>query len=251
MASVSFDQSVDLPARAEMPTRAAPIDLKVVDRSSGTFSGAETGFGFQANDIYNSNLPRLNSHQIQFLEDHFAKNARPNTNAKKQIAQELNLSLSRVNVRPLTWNYLEHWLNPQNWYQNRRAKARHQAPKYEPLPSDAASTLDFPGYHSDQELFRRQLPNVKPERLVSGLHNYCIRILDLIRQSPTKLSSSFKDLDRDLVDEQLGRLFLWGQGFNTEKLDDALDQSTELRELVLESLCEIGNLLIHSRWHKS
>lgn len=69
----------------------------------------------------------------------------------------------------------------------------------------------------------------------------------MFRQSPAALSSSFKDSDRDIVDEQVGRLFLWGQGFNPEKLEDALDQSKELREIALESLCEIGKLIIRGR----
>lgn len=69
----------------------------------------------------------------------------------------------------------------------------------------------------------------------------------MFHRCPAAFSSAFKNLDRDLVDEQLGQLFLWGQGFNLEGLEEALDQSTELREMVLESLCEIGKLLIHSR----
>lgn len=99
----------------------------------------------------------------------------------------------------------------------------------------------------DEEVFRRHFPKIKDERLVSDLHICCIRVLYECRQSPAVISSSFKDLDCDLVDEQLGRLFLWGQGFKPEKLEDALDQSNELREMVLESLCEIGKLIIQGR----
>lgn len=96
----------------------------------------------------------------------------------------------------------------------------------------------------DEEVFP---PNIKAERLVSDLHICCIQTLYEFRQSPAAMSTSFKDLDCDLVDEQLGRLFLWGQGFEPEKLEDALDQSKELREMVLECLCEIGKLIIHGR----
>lgn len=99
----------------------------------------------------------------------------------------------------------------------------------------------------DEGVFRSHFPNIKGERLVSDLHICCIRILHEFRQTSAATSSSFKDLDYELVDEQRGRLFLWGQGFEPGKLEDAFDQSNELREMVLESLCEIGKLIIHGR----
>lgn len=90
-------------------------------------------------------------------------------------------------------------------------------------------------------------PKIKDQRLVTDLHVCCLCVFDMFRQLPAAFSFSFKDSDRDIVDEQVGRLFLWGQGFNPEKLEDALDQSKELREIVLESLCEIGKLIIPRR----
>ena len=115
------------------------------------------------------------------------------------------------------------------------------------LPIDAASILDTSGHPVDEEVSTRHFPNIKDERLVSDLHFCCIQVLYECRQSIAAKSSSFKDLDCDLLDEQLGRLFLWGQGFEAEELEDALDQSNELREMVLGSLCEVGKLIIHGR----
>ncbi|MCJ1426287.1 hypothetical protein MMC29_004190 [Sticta canariensis] len=210
----SFDQNVNLLAPSHLKSSRVPQNLSI---RSDT----------EDNETDTSTASRLSSDQIRVLEDHFQKEPKPGTEVKKRLAEQLKLSLSRVN----------------NWYQNRRAKASHQKSKL--VPIDAASILDTSGYHVDEEVFPRHFPNIKGERLVSDLHLCCIQVLHECRQSPAAISPSFKDLDHDLLDEQLGRLFLWGQGFEPEKLEDALDQSNELREMVLESLCKVGKLIIH------
>lgn len=116
--------------------------------------------------------------------------------------------------------------------------------KYEP---DADDTSDIFASHIGEEVAPRQFPDIKDQTLVSDLNICCIRIFGMFRQIPAAFSSSFQDLDDDSIDEQLGRLFLWGQGFDPEELEVALDESKEMREMVLESLCEIGKLLIRSR----
>ncbi|KAL9007167.1 MAG: hypothetical protein Q9188_000101 [Gyalolechia gomerana] len=88
-----------------------------------------------------STRPRLTQEQIAVLEDNFKSKPKPGTDFKKQLASRIGLSLQRVN----------------NWYQNRRAKARHQRPqerRFDVLPNDPAalwSSVDlvFPGYAND------------------------------------------------------------------------------------------------------
>ncbi|KAL8802301.1 MAG: hypothetical protein Q9200_006629 [Gallowayella weberi] len=88
-----------------------------------------------------STRPRLTQEQIAVLEDNFKSKPKPGTDFKKQLATRIGLSLQRVN----------------NWYQNRRAKARHQRPqerRFDVLtndhPSAFWSTGDsmFPDYTS-------------------------------------------------------------------------------------------------------
>ncbi|KAL8694362.1 MAG: hypothetical protein Q9218_000999 [Villophora microphyllina] len=85
-----------------------------------------------------STRPRLTQEQIAVLEDNFKSKPKPGTDFKKQLANSIGLSLQRVN----------------NWYQNRRAKARHQRPqerRFDVLPNDTSSLwssvdLVFPEY---------------------------------------------------------------------------------------------------------
>ncbi|KAL8782503.1 MAG: hypothetical protein Q9213_005342 [Squamulea squamosa] len=85
-----------------------------------------------------STRPRLTQEQIAVLEDNFKSKPKPGTDFKKQLATRIGLSLQRVN----------------NWYQNRRAKARHQRPqqrRFDVLPNDPSalwSTTDmvYPDY---------------------------------------------------------------------------------------------------------
>ncbi|KAL9600120.1 MAG: hypothetical protein Q9219_003376 [cf. Caloplaca sp. 3 TL-2023] len=85
-----------------------------------------------------STRPRLTQEQIAVLEDNFKSKPKPGTDFKKQLASRIGLSLQRVN----------------NWYQNRRAKARHQRPqerRFDVLPNDPSalwSSVDlvFPDY---------------------------------------------------------------------------------------------------------
>ena len=43
-----------------------------------------------------------------------------------------------------------------------------------------------------------------------------------------------------VLKDQLAKFFLWGDGFSDGRLDKALDQSDELRNTVLELLCDLG-----------
>ena len=51
-----------------------------------------------AEDEDTSSRPRLSPDQLAILEEHFQSHQKPNTDFKKQLAEQLGLSLSRVNV---------------------------------------------------------------------------------------------------------------------------------------------------------
>ncbi|PGG95250.1 hypothetical protein AJ79_10161 [Helicocarpus griseus UAMH5409] len=63
-------------------------------------------------DEYTENLsrPRLTKEQVDTLEAQFQAHPKPNSNVKRQLAAQTNLTLPRV----------------ANWFQNRRAKAKQQ-----------------------------------------------------------------------------------------------------------------------------
>ena len=52
-----------------------------------------------AEDEDTASRPRLSPEQLAILEDHFQSHHKPNTDFKKQLAEQLGLSLARVNVR--------------------------------------------------------------------------------------------------------------------------------------------------------
>lgn len=58
----------------------------------------------------NMSRPRLTKEQVETLEAQFQAHPKPNSNVKRQLAAQTNLSLPRV----------------ANWFQNRRAKAKQQ-----------------------------------------------------------------------------------------------------------------------------
>lgn len=64
-----------------------------------------------------------------------------------------------------------------------------------------------------------------------GLQRLCRR-----EQTPSRLDPWLSTLK-----EELGKLYLWGEAFETGRLDRALGQSEDLRDLVLELLCAIGS----------
>ncbi|KAL8910790.1 MAG: hypothetical protein Q9171_003969 [Xanthocarpia ochracea] len=101
-----------------------------------------------------STRPRLTQEQIAVLEDNFKSKPKPGTDFKKQLATRIGLSLQRVN----------------NWYQNRRAKARHQRPqerRFDVLPNDPSALWPTPGmifsdYPNDGMDFLDLSPQVSP-----------------------------------------------------------------------------------------
>ena len=84
------------------------------------------GVGNQDEGIDAARGPRLTQDQLAQLELEFARNFKPNTDYKRGLAERMGVDYSKVTVgRPvlvllplLTWY--------QNWFQNRRAKAKHE-----------------------------------------------------------------------------------------------------------------------------
>ncbi|OJD24603.1 hypothetical protein ACJ73_04035 [Blastomyces percursus] len=81
----------------------APIDLAEYYRQTSLLEDFEE---------YTENLsrPRLTKEQVDTLEAQFQAHPKPNSNVKRQLAAQTNLTLPRV----------------ANWFQNRRAKAKQQ-----------------------------------------------------------------------------------------------------------------------------
>ncbi|KAL9122470.1 MAG: hypothetical protein Q9187_000980 [Circinaria calcarea] len=65
--------------------------------------------GQKEDKVVASSRPRLTTEQTNVLEEHFQGESEPITEVKKQLAAQVGLSLDKVN----------------NWYENRRAKAKH------------------------------------------------------------------------------------------------------------------------------
>ena len=74
------------------------------------------------------------------------------------------------------------------------------------------------------------------------LYSVCLHLLRVLcRKRPTV--SALK--------EELGKLYLWGEAFKNGKLDQALQYSDDVLVNVLDSLGEIGELLLTGMVHRS
>ncbi|KFY50998.1 hypothetical protein V496_09015 [Pseudogymnoascus sp. VKM F-4515 (FW-2607)] len=58
----------------------------------------------------NDAKPRLAKQEVELLERHFQENHKPPSSLKRQLAENMNVQVCRIN----------------NWFQNRRAKAKHE-----------------------------------------------------------------------------------------------------------------------------
>ncbi|KAL8931458.1 MAG: hypothetical protein Q9211_006947 [Gyalolechia sp. 1 TL-2023] len=108
--------------------------------------------------------PRLTQEQIAVLEDNFKSKPKPGTDFKKQLASQIGLSLQRVN----------------NWYQNRRAKARHQRPqerRFDVLPHNPAalwSSADLVFHDYTNDMLDLSPHDSHPAAHPSGVGGICI-----------------------------------------------------------------------------
>ena len=88
----SFEQNVNSPAPSPLKVSRVPeVFLSDVDYSIRSHT--------KDNETDRPTAPRLSRDQIRVLEDHFKKKPKPGTEAKKRLAEQLELSTSRVIVR--------------------------------------------------------------------------------------------------------------------------------------------------------
>src|SRR2546421_3552188 len=97
-----------------------------------------------------STRPRLTKDQVDVLESQFKAQPKPNSNVKRQLAVQTNLTLPRVAVSSpnILCNFKTDLV--QNWFQNRRAKAKQQKKQEE---FEIKRTLGFAeGWKSESSL---------------------------------------------------------------------------------------------------
>ncbi len=86
------------------------------------------------------------------------------------------------------------------------------------------------------------------ESLAARLYAGCITILRRLCSRITNADASPSSLEPWVLGQELGRMYLWGEGLGNGKLDKALNDADELRENVLEVLVSIGMLLVRSKF---
>jgi hypothetical protein len=112
-AAMPMDQPIVCGPSMHYPSVATPMDAYLYLHSQ--FDPTEFYRQLPMLDDYddhseNTSRPRLTKDQVDTLEAQFQAHPKPNSNIKRQLAVQTNLSLPRV----------------ANWFQNRRAKAKQQ-----------------------------------------------------------------------------------------------------------------------------
>ncbi|MCJ1243776.1 hypothetical protein MMC30_000973 [Trapelia coarctata] len=96
--------------------------------------GVEYNGSVQAEGPDPTSRPRLTTDQTNILESKFQQDPKPPTDTKKELAQKIGLTLDKVN----------------NWYQNRRAKAKNAKKNIETFGvlqvSESSNNWQFPEY---------------------------------------------------------------------------------------------------------
>lgn len=90
------------------------------------------------------------------------------------------------------------------------------------------------------------------ECLTIQFYRCCLCVL----QRTCQQLSAVDPLEHDLLyeakcvlQEELGRLYLCGNGFLNGEAADALERSDDLTKTMLEILCGIGSLLVHGKYN--
>jgi len=86
------------------------------------------------------------------------------------------------------------------------------------------------------------------DSLAARLYAGCIIILRGLCSKRTNADASRSSLEPWVLGQELGRMYLWGEGPGNGKLAKALNDADELRENVLEVLVSIGMLLVRSKF---
>ena len=115
--------------------------------------------------------------------------------------------------------------------------------------------IDDTSHEQESELFAGHTHDFEVnDCLTIQFYACCIRVLRAICHQlsmigPSKLEESALDVELRILQEELARLYLCGDGFADGETGKILDHASELRDNLLEILCEIGALLIRGRYH--
>ena len=114
--------------------------------------------------------------------------------------------------------------------------------------------IDDTTQEQDAELVKAHVHDFEADEcLTIRFHACCVRVLQKICRQLSKIGSSeleqcALDIELRVLQEELARLYLCGDGFTDEEMVKILDYNKELRDNLLEILCEIGVLLIRGRY---
>ncbi len=88
----------------------------------------------------------------------------------------------------------------------------------------------------------------REEGFASRFYSTCLRgFQQLCRQEKKGYAPGSRSY---LLKEELGKLYLWGEGFAPGELDKALGESEEVRDNVLDLLVNLAELIIHGKASK-
>lgn len=123
--------------------------------------------------------------------------------------------------------------------------------------SDLERQLPVESYHRhllewiDGNEVRSLLHHPNETGLGERLHQSCMALFEYLWASFSSAPPPLRLGIKSSLHEDLSRLYLWGTSFQSGWLDMILMESDELRDEVLQLLCDIGLVLTKSRIPKS
>ena len=119
------------------------------------------------------------------------------------------------------------------------------------------ANVELPSQNSKTSgLVRRWLASNKTEidgstledGLAMKLYRLCLEVLrDICQQKITLTWAKPSQGLTHVLKDELGKLYLWGEGFATGELDKALNHAEDLRRVVFKTLKQIGQPLLQCK----
>ena len=107
------------------------------------------------------------------------------------------------------------------------------------LDTNGSSYVDFTRTCTGERGIDRE------EGFVSQFYSTCLEAFQqMCRQEQQKYAPGARSY---LLEEELGKLYLWGETFGPGELDKALFESEEIRDNVLDLLVNLGELVIRGK----
>ena len=106
------------------------------------------------------------------------------------------------------------------------------------LDGRSSSAFDKTLKHDDDE----------DQNFAARLYSLCLHLLLSLCQREQNIPSKRQKVSN--LKEELGKLYLWGEAFRSGKLDRALEYSDDVRANVLDSLGDIGKILLRGMIHQ-